>query len=95
MGRAKRQEDLGALLLQSVREMKAGKRGRETRVSVSWVVQVRHKTGLSQSDFATLLGVSARTLQDWEQGRREPSGGARSLLRIADKHPEVFVELAA
>ena len=95
MARAKKQEDLGELLLQSVREMKAGKRSRETRVSVSWVVQVRHKTGLSQGDFATLLGVSARTLQDWEQGRREPSGAARSLLRIADKHPEVFVELAA
>lgn len=95
MGRARKQEDLGEMLLQSVREMNAGKRGRETRVSVSWVVQVRHKTGLSQSDFATLLGVSARTLQDWEQGRREPSGAARSLLRIADKHPEVFVELAA
>ena len=95
MARAKKQEDLGELLLKSVREMKAGKRSRETRVSVSWVVQVRHKTGLSQGDFATLLGVSARTLQDWEQGRREPSGAARSLLRIADKHPEVFVELAA
>jgi putative transcriptional regulator len=49
--------------------------------------------GLSQQDFATLLGVSARTLQDWEQGRREPTGAAKTLLRLAVSHPDVLREL--
>lgn len=53
------------------------------------------KTGLPQSAFAELLGVSVRTLQDWEQGRREPSGAAKSPLKIAEKHPEALIELAA
>jgi putative transcriptional regulator len=95
MSKRKDDRELGDLLLQSVREMKARKKARSTSVSVTWVVKVRRKTGLSQSQFAELVGVSVRTLQDWEQGRREPSGAARSLLRIADKHPEVFIELAA
>jgi putative transcriptional regulator len=49
---------------------------------------------LSQAAFAGLMGVSLRTVQDWEQGRRAPSGPAKSLLRIAEQHPEVFAELA-
>jgi len=44
-----------------------------------------------QSDFAQLLGVSVRTLQEWEQGRREPSGAARTLLRIALRSPEAIL----
>jgi putative transcriptional regulator len=95
MSRRKGGRGLGNLLLQSVREMQARKKARSTSVSVPWVVKVRRKTGLSQSQGAELVGVSVRTLQDWEQGRREPSGAARSLLRIADRHPEVFIELAA
>ena len=90
-----RNRDIGSELLQSIREMKAGQKGRTTEVSVSWVIEVRHKTGLSQSAFSKLLGVSIRTLQDWEQGRRQPSGPAVSLLRIAERHPGVFAELAA
>ena len=54
---------------------------------------IREKLNLSQSAFAGLLGVSKRTLQDWEQGRRNPQGPAIALLRIAEQHPEVFVEL--
>lgn len=53
----------------------------------------RAKTGLSQSQFAALLGISVRTLHDWEQGRREPSGAARTLLKIASLHPEVLREV--
>ena len=87
--------DISAELLRSVREMKARKKGRVLKVTVTWVVEVRTKTGLSQTEFAKLLGVSVRTLQDWEQGRRQPSGAAKSLLRIAGKHPATLLELAA
>ena len=87
--------DLGAELLQSVKEMKARKKGRVTHVSVSWIVELRLKTKLTQAAFAKLLGVSVRTLQDWEQGRRQPSGAAKSLLIIAQKYPETLKELAA
>jgi putative transcriptional regulator len=54
---------------------------------------IRERLELSQSAFAGLLGVSMRTLQDWEQGRRSPQGPAMALLRIAEQHPEVFTEL--
>ncbi|MBI3563247.1 MAG: helix-turn-helix domain-containing protein [Gammaproteobacteria bacterium] len=87
--------NIGAELLRSVKEMKTRKKGRVTRVKVSWIVELRLKTGLSQTLFAKLLGVSPRTLQDWEQGRRQPSGAAKSLLKIAQKYPEALVELAA
>jgi putative transcriptional regulator len=55
---------------------------------------VRMRSGLSQSRFAELLGVSIRTLQDWEQGRRTPSGAASTLLKVAAKHPDIFLELS-
>ncbi|MEI6068629.1 MAG: helix-turn-helix domain-containing protein [Methylococcaceae bacterium] len=82
-------------LLQSVREMKDNRRAKETVIPVSLVLATRSKTGLTQAQFAVLLGVSVRTLQDWEQGRREPSGAAKTLLRIAEQHPEVLLDLAA
>lgn len=82
-------------LLDSVRQMKAGKAARVSEVTVSPVTAARNATGLSQSRFAALLGVSVRTLQEWEQGRREPSGAAKTLLRVAEAHPEVLRELAA
>lgn len=55
----------------------------------------RAATGLSQAAFAKLLGVSVRTLQEWEQGRRAPSGAAATLLKIAARHPAALLELAA
>lgn len=89
------QFDIGAELLASVREMKAGVRARVHRPEVSEVARARLASGLSQSAFAALLGVSVRTLQDWEQGRREPSGAAKTLFRVAERHPEILQELAA
>lgn len=83
--------DIAAELEQSLREMLAGQ---GTAVPVSPVVSARMKSGLSQARFATLLGVSVRTLQEWEQGRRQPSGAAKTLIAIAQKRPEVLAELA-
>jgi len=60
----------------------------------SLVAEARAKAGLSQDKFAALLGISPRTLRDWEQGRRSPSGAAKTLLRIAAKHPKVLREVA-
>ena len=80
-------------LLESVKQMRAGRAARTTRVELPHAAAARARTGLSQQAFAQLLGVSARTLQDWEQGRREPTGAARTLLRVAVSHPEVLLEL--
>ena len=85
------QRDIGEEILESVRAIKRGE-GRRIEVVEPDVKAVREKVGVSQSAFAALLGVSARTLQDWEQGRRKPSGPARSLLRIVERHPEVLTE---
>lgn len=82
--------DLGAELLQSIREMKAGK----VKVVYSPAAEAREKMGLSQSQFAALLGVSVRTLQGWEQGRKQPSGAARTLLTIARTNPKALLAVA-
>lgn len=80
-------------LLKSVKQMRQGETARVTRVKVPQAAEARSRTGLSQEQFARLLGVSARTLQDWEQGRREPTGAAKTLLRVAYEHPEVLLKL--
>ena len=54
----------------------------------------RLNTGLTQQQFAKLLGVSVRTLQEWEQGRRQPTGAAKTLFKIAQRQPEVLKALA-
>jgi putative transcriptional regulator len=87
--------DLGTELLESVRQMKAGRSGKIHKVAIPPVISARMKSGLTQSAFAKLLGVSVRTLQDWEQGRREPSGAAKTLIAIAERRPEVLREVAA
>jgi putative transcriptional regulator len=84
--------DIGAEVLQAVRDIKAGK-GKRITLPVPTAVEARHKVGVSQAEFARLLGVSVRTLQDWEQGRRQPTGAARSLLAVASKRPKVMREV--
>ncbi len=86
--------NLGAELLKSVGQMKAGRSGKVHKVAISPAVSARMKSGLSQSAFAKLLGVSVRTLQDWEQGRRQPSGAAKTLIAIAERRPKVLLEAA-
>ena len=70
--------------------MKAGK----GQVVFSPAIEAHKQTGLSQSQFAALLGVSVRTLQGWEQGRKQPSGAARTLLVIARTNPEAILAVA-
>jgi putative transcriptional regulator len=86
-------EQFQADLLKSVGEMKTGRAARTTRVEPTAAALARAKVGLSQSAFAALLGVSTRTLQDWEQGRRQPTGAAQTLLRLAALHPEALRDL--
>jgi putative transcriptional regulator len=75
-----------------LRELKRGGHGRVTIVPD--VATIREKIGLTQAHFAKQLGVSLRSLQDWEQGRRAPSGAARRLLLIAAKNPQALLEVA-
>jgi putative transcriptional regulator len=91
--------DIGQEILEGIRdvkEYKAGKKAlrvRSLKASSSPKV-IRQRLKLSQSAFAGLMGVSLRTVQDWEQGRRKPSGPALALLRIAEQKPEVFLHLS-
>lgn len=82
-------------VLQGVRDMKAGRAARKTRVEPTEASVARAKVGMSQSEFANLLGVSVRTYQDWEQGRRNPTGAAQTLLRVAVAHPEALRDVAS
>jgi len=91
--------DIGREILEGIREIKAYEVGEidlKTRelMAPSSPREIRQNLNLSQAAFAGLMGVSLRTVQDWEQGRREPSGPAKSLLRIAEQHPEVFIQLS-
>jgi putative transcriptional regulator len=82
-------------LLNSVRQMKGGKAARKTQVALSPIAEARSRLGMSQAELADLMGVSTRTLQDWEQGRRKPTGAAQTLLRVAIAHPEALLDLKA
>lgn len=86
---------IGEEILQGLEDLNSGRVGRRFTVDSFAVVRAREKTGLTQGQFATLLGVSVRTLQDWEQGRRGPSAAAQTLIRVAEKHPRVLRELVA
>ena len=83
--------NIGQELLDGIAAIKAGNR-KETSIETPEDVRgIREKTGLSQNAFAGLLGVSVRTLQEWEQGRRKPRGPAKALLSVAYRHPEALL----
>lgn len=90
MPKAKR--SVGHEILEGIRQLKRGQHGRVMKVPS--VTRIREKTGLSQPRFAALLGVSVRTLQEWEQGRRAPSGAARTLLLVAERNPRALLDVA-
>lgn len=87
--------NIGDELLLAIRDVKSGKYGAKYQVEANDVVKARLKSGLSQAQFAAVLHISPRTLQQWEQGRRHPSGAAETLLKIVARHPEVLRELSA
>jgi putative transcriptional regulator len=91
MKKAKR--NIGREILESVREIKSGKGKRYAVCHPEEVNDVRQRLQLSQHGFASMLGVSIRTLQAWEQGRRRPSGAALALLTIASKRPDVVMQV--
>ncbi|WP_263078913.1 type II toxin-antitoxin system MqsA family antitoxin [Endozoicomonas sp. Mp262] len=92
------ERDIGQEILDGLEEIKAYKSGKgDLKTTVlsepSPAKTIREKLQLSQSAFASFMGVSVRTLQDWEQGRRNPQGPAKALLRVVEQHPEVFQNL--
>jgi putative transcriptional regulator len=94
------EEKLFGELLRGVREMRGIRRGelkpaRVTRLKAESPQVVRARFRLSQREFSSLLGISIDTLQNWEQGRRAPTGAAKILLRIAALHPKIVLEAAA
>ena len=82
-------------LVKSVREGGRILRGKK-KPSRTFVIEapnvkkIRTSYKLSQNEFAALMGISVKTLRNWEQGRRAPEGAARVLLQVAAKHPEVI-----
>ncbi|MGC9357237.1 MAG: helix-turn-helix domain-containing protein [Anaerolineae bacterium] len=93
------ERDIGQEILEGIREIKAYKAGEKTLFTrtlqkPSAPEVIRAKLKLSQAAFAGLMGVSVRTVQDWEQGRRKPSGPAQALLRIAEQRPDVFMDIS-
>ena len=92
MSKGKKERDIGKEILDGIRHLKRGQVGRV--IHFPPVADIRQRVGLSQSEFAALLGVSVRTLQEWEQGRRIPSGPARTLLAIAHKNPKALLDVA-
>ena len=88
--------DIGKEILQGLKDIRTHKRGKKKLVthqlSIPDAKAIRKKMGIPQSVFAAMLGVSVRTLQDWEQGRRTPQGPACSLLRVATMHPKALVD---
>jgi putative transcriptional regulator len=87
--------DVWQEVLNGVREIKAGGGKRSVVEPRSPIVRARLKAGLTQQQFAALLGVSRRTLEQWEQGRRKPSRAAKTLIKVAELHPEVLRQIAA
>ena len=87
--------DIGEEVLEGIRDIKRGRTGRRSTSRSFPIVRAREKSGLSQARFAALLGVSVRTLQDWEQGRREPNAAAKTLIKIAELHPKILKKIAA
>ncbi|MCC6206848.1 MAG: helix-turn-helix domain-containing protein [Gammaproteobacteria bacterium] len=88
---AKTKRNVGIEFLEGIREIRRGEHGRV--INLPSIAAIREGTGLSQARFAEFLGVSVRTLQEWGQGRRAPTGAARTLLMIAHRNPRALLDV--
>ena len=95
MARKKEMSAGGAELLKAVKQMKAAKKGRAYTPEQLLAISARLAVTLKQKEFARLLNVSIDSVQDWERGRRSPRGTAKTLLRVAQNHPEVLEEITS
>ena len=95
LAKFEKRRNIGQEIVDGIRDIKAGRVGRRFTVESYPIVRAREKSGLSQSQFAALLGVSVRTLQEWEQGRREPSAAAKTLIKVAELSPGILRRIAA
>ena len=94
MSKKAKKRDLSDELIEAAKEIKAHKKGAlNPKIVRNDVIAARNNLELSQTQFAVLLGVSKRTLEQWEQERREPSQAAQRLIQIALRKPEVLIEL--
>jgi len=92
--------DLFAELQEGIRAVGAHRRGKR-KLTATYTIpsseidvrKIRKRLKLSQAGFAVLIRTSKRTIQDWEQGRRQPTGPARTLLKLAEKRPDVILEM--
>lgn len=80
--------------LDAMRDMNAGRIGASYEAKPTRARKARQKTGFTQAQFAQILGISIRTLQGWEQGRRTPTGAARMLIEVTLKHPQAVLDVA-
>jgi putative transcriptional regulator len=85
----------GTELLKAVKQMKAKKKGKVYTPEQLLAIAARRSVNLTQKEFAQLLNVSIDSVQDWEQGRRSPRGAAKTLLQVAEQHPEVLQQIAS
>ena len=94
MTRKKKMSAEGSELFRAVKQMNAQKKGRVYTPEQLLAISARQSVNLTQKEFAQLLNVSIDSVQDWEQGRRSPRGAAKTLLRVAQSHPEVLERIA-
>lgn len=95
MARKSKMSKEGAELLKAVEQMKKSKKGRVYTEEQILAISARKSVNLTQRQFAELLNVSIDAVQDWEQGRRSPRGAAKTLLKIAQSHPDILEEVAS
>ncbi len=86
------QRDIGHEILESIRAIKRSE-GKTYTMALPEIKMIREQMNLGPSAFAALFGITTRTLEDWEHGRRKPSGAAHSLLLVAAKRPDVILEV--
>ncbi len=90
---ATKTRNIGEEVLQAIRDIKAGRGKRTIVFRPNDVARVREKLKITQSQLATIVGVSVRTLREWEQGRRRPKGAAVAFLAIASARPDVVQDV--